>query len=40
MVRILPQAIVYKKKDTLLGTFTHQMFFQGKEAIRGPDKEL
>ena len=31
IVRIPPLTTVYKKKDTLLGTFTHQMLYQGKE---------
>ena len=40
MVRILSQAVVHKEKYTLLGAFTHQILFQGKEALGGSDKKL
>ena len=39
MVRILSQTVVHKRKDTLLGAFIHQILFQGKEALRGPEKK-
>ena len=35
-VRIFPNAIVHKKNETLLGTLTDQMPFQGKGAVEAP----
>ena len=40
IVRILSQAVVHKKKETLLGTLTLQIHFQGKGMVGGADKEL
>ena len=40
IVRIPPLVVVHKKKDTLLGTLTHQMLCQGKEIEGASNNEL